>query len=293
MTVLEAIKRSSEFLEKKGVESPRLNAELLLAHALGMPRMKLYLAFEQVLTEGQTTTLRDLILRRGKREPLQHITGSTSFCGFEVKVTPAVLTPRPETEILAETAWKLVKCLQEKGTLNAAVLDIGTGSGCIPIALAHHCPEAFIVAVDISPEALEIARQNIQKHALAQRVHLVLSDLFSALDPSARFDLIVSNPPYIPAAEIQTLEPEVRDFDPRLALDGGPDGLEFYRKLAAQAPLFLNPHGRIVLEFGDGQADNLQNIFREQNWIVEAVHEDYTRRPRVLVGSRQRPSAGS
>lgn len=296
MTVLEVIQKSAEFLSKKGVDSPRLQAELLLAHVLKLPRMKLYLNFERKLVSAEEDALREMVKRRGQREPLQHILGSTSFCGYEIAVNRHVLVPRPETELLAEAGWGFLTgprgetSNSEHRTPNIesrTVLDFGTGSGCIAIALAAKCPSARVTALDVSEEALAIARQNAEKNGLAEHIGFLQGDGFAALSKDARFDLIISNPPYIPSAEIATLQPEVRDFDPRGALDGGADGLEFYRLLAAQAAPFLKPGGRIMLEFGDGQAESIGKIFTGQKWIVESVKEDYSRRPRILIARRE------
>ena len=298
MTVLEGIQKSAEFLAKKDVDSPRLQAELLLAHVLKLPRMKLYLNFERALTEPETNTFRELVKRRSQREPLQHITGSTSFCGFEIAVNRHVLVPRPETEILAELGWTFLATLNNQ---HPTVLDFGTGSGCIAIALAAKTPGAQITALDVSSEALDIAKQNASRNNVAERIEFVQSNSLEALTNGTRaspveadshgrdaratiaFDLIISNPPYIPTAEIAALDPEVRDFDPRGALDGGADGLDFYRRLAAEARPLLKPGGKIMLEFGDGQGEAIQEIFTGQNWIVEAIRTDYTQRQRILI----------
>ena len=278
MTVLEAIQKSADFLAKRGVESPRLQTELLLAHLLKMPRMNLYLNFERALSTAETDSFREMIKRRGQREPLQHITGSVSFCGFEIAVNRHALVPRPETEILAELGWTFLS------TLNSATAwDLGTGTGCIAIALAAKCAGAKISASDISPEALALAKENAQKNLL--QIEFLLGDGFAALPPQARFDLIISNPPYVPLAEIETLQPEVRDFDPRTALDGGADGLDFYRRFAKQAGAFLKPNGKIMVEFGDGQAAAIRNIFENEKWIVEAVKDDYSQRARILIAT--------
>lgn len=280
VTVLEAIQKSAEFLGKKGVESSRLNAELLLAHLLKMPRMKLYLNFERALTPAETDGLRELVKRRGAREPLQHITGSTSFCGYEMTVSRHALVPRPETELLAELGWQFLATCHASPV---AALDFGTGTGCIAIALAAKCPASKISALDFSAEALALAKQNAAVNKVAERIDFFHGDGFGALPDKAPFDLIVSNPPYIPSAEIATLQPEVRDFDPRAALDGGADGLDFYRRLASEAKAFLKPDGKIMLEFGDGQADAIKKIFESEKWIVEAVKEDYSHRARILA----------
>ncbi len=316
MTVLEAIQKSTAFLAKKGVESPRLQTELLLAHQLKMPRMKLYLNFDLVLTAPETDGLRELIKRRAAREPLQHITGTTSFCGYEIAVSRHALVPRPETELLAELGWKFLNQLSEgrvprvpnqkdgneDGDSSLRVLDFGTGTGCIAIALAAKCPNAKITALDVSPDALALAKQNAAQNKVAERIEFLQGDGFAAFQSEGRvprvpnqtdgdsqssslreFDLLISNPPYIASAEIATLEPEVKDFDPRGALDGGADGLDFYRRLAAEAKPFLKPDGKIMVEFGDGQADDIQKIFAAEKWIVEAVQEDYSHRARVLI----------
>ena len=279
MTVLEIIQRSTEFLQQKGVESPRLQIEWMLAHVLQMPRLKLYLNFDRALAEPELCRLRDLVRRRAAREPLQHILGTTSFCGLEMKCSRAALIPRPETEILAEHGWKFLAALGRPTT----ALDLGTGTGCIAIALAKQAPAAAVHAVDISPEALALARQNAEANQLSERITFHLGDGFNALPAGLKFDLIASNPPYIAAAEIATLSPEVRDFDPRLALDGGADGLDFYRRIAREAGAWLQPGGRLMLEFGDGQAGDLEKMFSNEKWIVAEIVADYSPQPRILI----------
>jgi release factor glutamine methyltransferase len=320
VTVLEAIQKSADFLAKKGVESPRLQIELLLAHLLKLPRMKLYLNFERMLTPAEVDALREFVRRRGQREPLQHITGSTSFCGLEITVNRHALVPRPETESLAELGWQFLNWEGRRvGDPNSKLgtatrrpsqddiptaLDLGTGTGCIAIALAVKCPTAKITATDISTDALALAKANASRHNVTERIEFLQSDGFAALQnvgqasclspseekksgtgetPVLRFDLIISNPPYIPSAEIATLQPEVRDFDPRSALDGGADGLDFYRMIALQAAAFLKPGGKVMLEFGDGHAEAIRQIFENEKWIVEAVKGDYSHRARILI----------
>jgi release factor glutamine methyltransferase len=292
VTVLEVIKLSAQFLERKGVDSPRLQAELLLAHVLCMPRMQLYLNFERALSVKEEDLLREMVKRRGAREPLQHVTGSTSFCGLEIEVSPDVLVPRPETELLAQEGWDFLNERARSGgvplhngaeSAARAALDFGTGSGCLAIALAVHCPEARVVALDISAQALEVARKNALHHGVMNRIEFVLGDGLGAVPSGMDFDLILANPPYIPTAEIDALEPEVRHYDPRGALDGGSDGLVFYRQLAARAGALLKPNGKIMTEFGGGQESAVADLFRGENWIVERVVNDYTHRPRILV----------
>ncbi len=313
MTVLEVIQRSTEFLTRKGVDSPRLQSELLLAHVLKLERMRLYLNFNQPLSLEEEARMRELVTRRGQREPLQQIAGTTSFCGLDIAVNRHVLVPRPETELLAEAGWKFLKertacsapqvCSppgrsetnlsdqrQSPGAEGLSALDIGTGSGCLAIALASHCEKVRVTATDISAEALELAQRNAERHSMVERITFLHGDMFGALQPAGRrsvheerFDLIISNPPYIPRNEISTLQPEVKDFEPVAALDGGMDGLDFYRRFAIEANSFLKPGGKIMLEFGDGQAEAVRAIFQSEKWIVEAVLADYTKRARILV----------
>ena len=283
MTVLEVIKKSSDFLAKKNVDSPRLQTELLLAHLLKLPRMKLYLNFERTLLPTELDALRALVMRRAQREPLQHIIGSTSFCGLEMAVNKHVLVPRPETELLAELGWQFLSTINSQ---SPTCLDFGTGSGCIAIAIASKCPAARIVAVDVSADAIALAKQNAASNGVNDRIEFRCGDGFATLNGEDKFDLIVSNPPYIASEEIATLEPEVRDFDPRGALDGGTDGLDFYRRLTAEAGTFLKPGGKIIIEFGDNQAKEISDIFTAERWTVESVHQDYTKRERMLSATR-------
>jgi release factor glutamine methyltransferase len=298
VTVLETIQRSTEFLARKGIDSPRLQAELLLAHLLRVPRMKLYLDFERTLTEPEVNNMRDLVKRRSHREPLQHIVGSTSFCGLEFLVNRQVLVPRPETELLAECGWQFVQGLSSARRLPAggeglapSVLDYGTGSGCLAVTLAVKCPDALVQAVDISPEAIAVARENASRHGVAERICFRTGNGFEIVPVEERFDLIISNPPYIPTADIESLQPEVRDFDPRTALDGGADGVEHYRILAAQAGAYLRPGGKLIFEFGDGQSETIQEVLLRQNWVVERVADDYNQRPRIMIAHNVAESA--
>lgn len=287
VTVLETIKRSTDFLARKNLESPRLQAELLLAHVLKLPRMRLYLEFERELSEAETGTMRELVMRRAAREPLQQITGSTSFCGLEIALNREVLIPRPETEQLAERGWKFLQEIEAShpGT-GPKALDFGTGSGCLAIALAHYCPAAQVDALEVSPAALEVARQNAAARGVAERIRFVQGEGLGAVPPRASYHLLISNPPYISTNDIQHLPPEVRDFEPHRALDGGPDGLDYYRRFALEAAGILADSGRVLLEFGDGQAEAIHDLFRQQNWIVDPPAADYTGRLRFLMASR-------
>jgi release factor glutamine methyltransferase len=280
MTVLEVIQRSTEFLTRKGLESARLQTELLLAHVLRIPRLQLYLQFDRALTEPELATTRELVRRRGLREPLQHLIGTVVFCGHELRVDARVLIPRPETELLAEHAARL---LQAARSAPPTALDFGTGSGCLAITLAAQVPAARVHAVDISTDALALARENAVQRGVSDRIRFHAGDGFGALPGPMCFDVIAANPPYIATAELTELAPEVRDHDPRVALDGGPDGLRFYRRLATEARVWLDPAGRLVLELGDGQAAPVAALFQAHKWVVDTVTRDYSGTDRVMA----------
>ncbi len=280
MTVLEVIQRGTKFLAGKGVESPRLQVELLLAHALGVPRLNLYLQFERELTGETLDHLREGVQRRGRREPLQYILGSAAFCGLEFRVSSAVLIPRPETELLAEQAWQF---LARAGGSAPRVLDYGTGSGCLAVTLALKCPAAAVHAVDVSAAALEVARDNATRHGVAERLRFYCGDGFATLPAELIFDLIVANPPYLRSGDLASLEPEVRDHEPQSALDGGPDGLRVHACLAAGGAARLRRPGCLMVELGDGQEQPVVALLVRHNWIVERVEADYSGRPRILT----------
>jgi release factor glutamine methyltransferase len=250
-----------------------------------MPRMKLYLNFERTLAESELEKLREFVKRRASREPLQHIIGIANFCGLDFIVNRHVLVPRPETEILAERAWIFLQ-QRAKEKAQPIALDFGTGSACLSVMLAKKSPSAKIHALDISAEALEVARENTARHEVCEQLEFHHGNGFSAFTGKIAFDLIVTNPPYNASQEILTLEPEVRDYDPKQALDGGADGLEFYRLLAKESQSWLAANGCLMMEFGDGQAESIREIFGQQKWIVEAVERDYTQRQRFLIARK-------
>jgi release factor glutamine methyltransferase len=278
MTVRETLRHTADRLHRAGVESGRLEAEWLLAHVLGLPRLQLFLDQARPLKEAEAEALEPLVRQREKRKPLQHILGTAEFCGRVFAVNRHVLIPRPETELLAQLAFELGRASGH----TPRVLDYGTGSGCLAITLALELAGVEVHAVDISSEALAVAQANAAELGATDKVRFHLGDGFMALPPDLRFDLIVTNPPYIPSAEIATLEPEVRDFDPALALDGGADGLDFYRRLAEEAPAWMLPGGQMMAEFGEGQGPDLRAIFEQAGWTVEAILPDDTGRERML-----------
>lgn len=280
LTVLEIIKRSTEFLDRHGVESPRLNAELLIGHALGLKRMQLYLQFERPLTEAELANLRPLIKRRGEREPLQYILGTADFAGLTLKVDRRALIPRPETELLVEIARTACSAAP------ARVLDLGTGSGAIALVLAGHFPGAAVVATDVSDAALALARENAGALGLVDRVQWVRSDWFAGLPAELPpFDLIVSNPPYLAEAEVAETEPEVRNHEPRGALTSGPDGLEAIAVIVREAKGRLVPGGRLLLETGIAQHARILALAREAGYAAAESRPDLTGRDRFILAT--------
>ncbi|WP_298432335.1 peptide chain release factor N(5)-glutamine methyltransferase [Geobacter sp.] len=250
-TIRRVLDWTREYLAEKGVENARLETEWLLGAALGLDRVGLYVNFDKPLNQHELAAIRGLVARRARREPLQYILGSQEFFGLDFEVSPAVLIPRHDTEVLVEEALRR--------TPNAgSILDIGVGSGCIAVALAKNLPDARVWGVEQSPEAMALARQNVARHGV--RVTLFEGSLFEPFGDQ-RFDLIVSNPPYIPTTDLEALQPEVREYEPRAALDGGADGLDFYRAIVPVAPEHLNPGGWLLVELGIGQAEAVLGMF--------------------------------
>ncbi len=248
-SVLDYLRRAITFLERRGSATPRLDAEVLLAHVLGIDRVGVYLRFDHPLAAAEVEALRVLLQRRAAGEPVAYLTGRREFWSRPVSVTPAVLIPRPETELLVERALAAVG---ERGAA-IRVLDLGTGSGAIAVALACELEAARIVAIDVSHAAAVVARANATAAGVGDRVATLVADWTSALRPGTCFDLIVCNPPYVATAALAGLQPEVR-AEPRLALDGGTDGLAAYRVIVPAAADLLTAGGRLLLEVGEGQA---------------------------------------
>lgn len=247
--LLDLLKEATGFLASRQLENPRLEAELLLAAALGVCRLDLYLQFDKVLTEAAVATFRAFVRERLAGRPSQYITRSAAFRLLDLEVDERVLVPRPETEILVDEALAFLR-----GMPSPRVLDIGCGSGAIAVSIARELETARLLATDVSPAALAVARRNAMRHDVADRIHFVCADLCRGLTPRPWFTAIVANLPYVATAEIDTLQPEVRDHEPHLALDGGPDGLVVMLRLAASARTHLAPGGKLFLEVGAGQA---------------------------------------
>lgn len=276
-SVLDLLNWTTQFFDKKNIESPRLQVELLLAHVLGWKRIDLYTRFDHVVPPDKLAEFKQLILQRAEHTPIQYILGKCEFHSLEFRVTPAVLIPRPETELLVEAL-----IARAKGVTGAKVLDVGTGSGCIPVSAARDLPEAEFWAVDISADALEVAAENAKRHEVESRIRFIQGDTFEPVS-GLTFDFIVSNPPYISEAEWPGLMPEVRDHEPRQALLGGRDGLDAYRRIIAGGTAHLAPSGKMILEMGAGQAGRIRQIAAEAGLHVDEIIRDFGKIERVIV----------
>ena len=280
-TISGALNWGNRFLKERGIESPRLNAELLLRKALKMNHVELYLYPDRALTRPQFAYYKSLINKRIRGEPAQYILGSREFWSLDLKVTAEVFIPRPETELLVEETLKIFR---DAGDLTLRFMEVGTGSGAIAIALAKELERCFILAEDISWEAILLARENAGIHGVLGNIRFLVGDLFSALkEGTSRFDLILSNPPYIPSSKIGTLPREIAEFEPRIALDGGPDGLEFFRKIVMGARAFLKNGGWLMLELGERQGEAIVEMIRNTgSFVSPCIIKDYSGADRVV-----------
>ncbi len=274
-TIGELINLSASYLEGKGCSSPRLDAELLLGHVLGLERLDLYLNFDKPLNAREVDEYRGLIGRRGQRVPVAYLTGEREFYNIPIRVNPHVLIPRPETEFVVDKIRELVDPQEP-----TYILELGTGSGAIAIALACQNPHFCITGVDISAEALQVAKANAKRIEVGNQVDFVESDLFDEV--SGRYSVICSNPPYIRREELAGLSPEVC-AEPALALDGGPDGLGFYRRILNQAAPFLEQPGFVVLEIGWDQASDVRSIGEAGGFVWLETVKDYAGHDRVVI----------
>jgi len=278
MRVEEALRQAATQLDNEGVESPRLDAELLLAHLLGVNRAALWAWPERRLTPKELTRYREMVARRARREPLAYLVGRREFFGLEFAVSPAVLIPRPETELLVEHALRLARRLAEP----LQIADVGAGSGALAVALAVHLPQARVYALDNSPQALALVAENARRHGVGDRVHCLQGDLLAPLPGPV--EMIVANLPYVATEEWEELAPEIRLYEPRAALDGGPDGLALIRRLLATAAPYVRPGGWLLLEIGARQGEAATALARHHFPQGQVrLYQDYAGLDRLIL----------
>jgi release factor glutamine methyltransferase len=289
---------TTDFLKGKGADSPRLDAEVLLAHARGCKRIELYTAFEEEPAEAVRTTFRELVGRRAKGTPVAYLVGRREFFSLDFAVTPDVLIPRPETESLVVRAIDLAKqpstqssnesASQGTGRGNIRIADVGTGSGIIAVTMAKQVEKSQVTAIDVSPAAIEVAKRNAEKHGVADRVQFVESDLFSKVAVDKKFDLVLSNPPYVASEEMTSLLADVRDHEPHLALDGGKLGTEIIERLIPQAAERLNPGGWLLIEVGAENARRVEELVRgNPSFELAETIKDIANLPRVVQAKKK------
>ena len=277
---------TNDYLKAHGSDTPRLDAEVLLAEALGCERIELYATFDAVPGEEARTAFRQLVRRRAGGMPVAYLVGRREFYSLSFRVTPDVLIPRPETEFLVMALLDLARSRPQSDPIT--VCDVGTGSGIIAVCAAKHLPGARVLAVDISPAALEVARENVRAHGVEDRIELVESDLLAAVPAERRFDFVVSNPPYVTRAEMETLSPEVRDFEPHAALLAGDRGTEVIESLIPQAADHLPPGGHLLVEINPVLHDALQSLLAADNrFELGPTVKDLARLPRVVQARRK------
>ena len=281
-TIIKLLRWAAPYLESREIDSPRATGEILLAHALQCERIDLYLNYDQPLNDNELQVFKSLIQRRIRREPVAYILGVKEFWSLDFEVTPDVLIPRPETECLVEAALTMLSGPSPSQPWR--ILDLGTGSGAVIIALASEQPRHEFYAIDRNIQAVRVAHRNARRHQLGEIIHFFAADWLAALNPkTSAFDMIVSNPPYIPSAVIKGLQPEIHDYEPLTALDGNDDGLECYNRIIGSAHQFLKPGGAILLEIGHDQRDDVRRI------AVDCGHyhnfgsrEDYAGHDRIV-----------
>lgn len=276
---------TKQYFAKQGVEDPRSDAEVLLCAVLKCERLTLYVDFERPLTDEELALMRSYVLRRAKHEPINYILGEKTFMRNVFKVTPATLVPRPETELLVESLVKAAPLLQPEGAVK--ILDIGTGSGAIIVSLLDYLPQAKGVGVDISVDALVVAKENAEKIGVKERCGFLRSDVFSRVPLEKKFDIIVSNPPYIPAADIAGLAQDVQR-EPHGALDGGADGLDFYRRICAEAAEHLADDGLLAFEIGINQSEAVCELCLANGFKKAVVRKDYAGIDRMVFALKEK-----
>ena len=282
--IKDLLKVSADYLKEKNIESPQLTAEVLLAHQLKLDRIDLYLNFDQPLSENEISGYRSLIKRRLRHEPLQYITGVQEFWSLDFMVGPQVLVPRPETELLVELAIKRINTLSKPAKHSPTILDLGTGCGTIAVSLAKEIQQAQIRATDISAGALKMARLNAEKHGVLEQIEFSQGDLWDPLNQGITFDVIVSNPPYIASEEYDDLPPEVRDYEPRQALDGLEGGMAYIERIINGGPPFMNPGGCLFIEMDPAQTEKALNLIDKIDAYDRTDRiKDYSHRYRVVM----------
>ncbi len=281
-TVRRILDWTTAHLTKHGSDSPRLDAEVLLAFARNCERIRLYTNYEDEVTEPQRALMRELVQRRTKSEPVAYLVGNREFFGLDFYVDRNVLVPRPDTETLV---MELVEAAQQ--VPSPSILDLCTGSGCIAVSAAAHCPHASFLATDISEAALAIAQKNADTNGMQAKIQFRQSDCFAEIPANSAFDIIVSNPPYIPEAEIELLEADVRQHEPRLALAGGADGLDYYRRIIQEADSYLKDDGLLMLEFSPEQEASLKALLEASGKYTDVrVKADLAGRARVIISKK-------
>lgn len=282
-TIIDIIRWGTQYFAEKQIDSPRLTIERMLCAAAQLERLDLYMKFDKPLSAGELAVLRNMVKRRLKREPLQYILGETEFYGLTIEVDSTVLIPRPETELIVS---HILEHAATRGAAPLRILDIGTGSGCIPIALAHHLPECTVHAIDRSADCLQTAQKNALSNG-CKTITFEICDILSSLPATKPFDIIVSNPPYVPREDFGNLQPEISRFEPSAALTDGQDGRSFYRRFAEIFPQLLVDSGYFCIEIGHGMERDVLNIFRENGFAVSSF-KDYAGIPRCIYGGRSR-----
>lgn len=282
LTVLEAIKLTANYLESKGIESPRVNAELLLSSILKCKRLDLYLKFDRPLSDDEKNKYREYMSRRANREPVQYIIGEVEFYGLQFKVNKNVLIPRQETETLIDSI--LNKCRDKS---NLKILDIGTGSGNIAITLAKNLVEPVITAIDISEDALFLAKENTELNDVSDVIKFKHQDILKDMPVYEHYDLIVSNPPYVELKEYDTIQEEIKTYEPRIAVTDEADGFKYYERICEIGTEHLNPGGHLFLELGHKSKDRVSEIMHKFNYVNIETVNDYLDIPRVIFGEKK------
>jgi len=293
-TIQKLLNWISEYLANKGIDSPRLSAELLLSGVLELKRIELYTQFDKLVTKQQLDKLHDLVRRAGQNEPVAYLIGKTEFYSLELNITADCMIPRPETELLVQRAIEFLRTRP----VPVLVCDLCTGSGCIAVAIAKNFPDARLIATDISDAALNVAAGNVEKHQLKNRIKLLHGDLFDPImpqldvdklvpDSERGFDLIVCNPPYVSAAEYEKLDKNVKDYEPKSALFAGADGLDVYRRICEKAEQFLKPYGALMLEIGFAQGQAVRELLEKTGAFAEIkIEKDYHDNDRIAIARK-------